>query len=344
MVDLAVARDEAERLKDSGKGRVDKRHLYLANEGLSLGTAEEVEKMPEEEKEKRRTAQAEKKKKLVNPLFAVSPLRLSIRNLKKALVDTELRELCTAATIKGIKRNLAGKKDMEKLLAADAVPATDVALKVPNFGKGGKRLMPSCKVMLDLERLRGGIPQSRGYAFVEFKSHVHALACLRELNQNQAYASYATPLGAKDGKRSTLIVEFSLENMRKVKILRDREASRLAASNDTKPSSKKRNLDDHKEDDDTSDDEVEVEHDELAESSIHSDNSENVKDERTPAARRRIQDQRRREKQARRVRRKLETIAAGKEPSQAPEKSKKRPGLFARIRQKKKAKGEATED
>jgi len=154
VVDLAVARGEAERLKNEGKGRLDRRHLYLANEGLAMGTAEDVAVMPEEEKEKRRMAQAEKKKKLVNPLYAVSSLRLSVRNLHKGVTDVQLRDLCTSATQLGLKRNLAGKADMEKLLAADGQPATLKSLAVPDFGKGGKRHMPTCRVMLDLVRVR----------------------------------------------------------------------------------------------------------------------------------------------------------------------------------------------
>jgi nucleolar protein 4 len=350
MVDLAVARGEAERLKDSGKGRIDRRHLYLANEGLSLGTAEEVERMPEEEKEKRRSAQAEKKKKLVNPLFAVSPLRLSVRNLKKTITDVELRDLCTTATLKGLKRNRAGRADMEKLLAADAVPATDNALKVPSFGKGGKRQMPSCKVMLDLERVRGGVPQSRGYGFVEFRNHVHALACLRELNQNTAYSSNASGAsGGKEGKRSTLIVEFSLENMRKVKILQDREAHRKNPVNKTTANEDDGNdaasddIDGETMDNNgSSDEDGEIGNDSGAEDD---EENERTSGKRTPAAKRRIQDQRRREKQARRTRKKNEAEEAGMEVSQAPDKTtKKRGGMFSRIRDRKKAKKGSNED
>jgi RNA recognition motif. (a.k.a. RRM, RBD, or RNP domain) len=39
---------------------------------------------------------------------------------------------------------------------------------------------------------RGGLPQSRGYGFVEFAHHAHALACLRELNNNPAYTKHST--------------------------------------------------------------------------------------------------------------------------------------------------------
>jgi RNA recognition motif-containing protein len=63
--------------------------------------------------------------------------------------------------------------------------------------------------MFDASRVRGDVPQSRGYGFVEFESHAHALACLRELNNNAKYSA----LSAEGGK---LIVEFSVENIQKV--------------------------------------------------------------------------------------------------------------------------------
>ena len=82
--------------------------------------------------------------------------------------------------------------------------------------------------MLDMERVRGGAPQSRGYGFCEFRYHRDALACLRELNNNKSYSHQASHLGLskKDTEEKIqpkLIVEFSLENMQKVKVLRERE-------------------------------------------------------------------------------------------------------------------------
>jgi RNA recognition motif-containing protein len=59
-----------------------------------------------------------------------------------------------------------------------------------------------------------GVPQSRGFAFVEFTHHAHALACLRELNNNPVYAVYATTNSGRGQAR--LIVEFTLENIQKV--------------------------------------------------------------------------------------------------------------------------------
>jgi len=355
VVDLAVARPEAERLKNEGKGRLDRRHLYLANEGLAMGTADDVAVMPEEEKEKRRMAQAEKKKKLVNPLYAVSSLRLSVRNLHKGVTDVQLRDLCTAATQLGLKRSLAGKTDLEKLLAADGQPATLKSLSVPDFGKGGKRHMPTCRVMLDLVRVRGGLPQSRGYGFVEFKSHVHAVACLRELNQNKKYSSSAIGLPAsatKEGAalRSTLIVEFALENMQKVKILQDRIARQVGqpnvdANSDSTELKKRPRTDSAEEPNEENDSGEDSGSDGDAGSNSDSDPEEedagvsSSGKSQTPAAKRRRQDQRRREKQGRRLRRKEELTATGALIPDAPAKTeKKRGGLFSRIRDKKKAK------
>ena len=92
--------------------------------------------------------------------------------------------------------------------------------EVHTIPKVNKSSIKSHKVMLDSTRLRQGIPQSRGYAFVEFDHHVHALACLRELNNNKNYADKSI------GGPSRLIVEFSLENVEKVQILKERETKR----------------------------------------------------------------------------------------------------------------------
>ena len=86
-VDLAVERERAELLKSKEKVSKDLRNLYLANEGLVAMDHDsggkhnkkhhkgEAEDMSEADKEKRFRAQTEKKKKLTNPLFFVSPTR-----------------------------------------------------------------------------------------------------------------------------------------------------------------------------------------------------------------------------------------------------------------------------
>ena len=83
----------------------------------------------------------------------------------------------------------------------------------------GKHCLKNAKIMLDMQRIRGGAPQSRGYAFCEFTHHAHALAALRELNNNAAYSSHhsnAANGAVADPNGGKLIVEFSLENIQKV--------------------------------------------------------------------------------------------------------------------------------
>ncbi|XP_045711707.1 RNA-binding protein 28 isoform X2 [Phyllostomus hastatus] len=75
-------------------------------------------------------------------------------------------------------------------------------------GEKGVRIK-ECRVMRDLRGVRGKIKgQSLGYAFAEFQEHEHALAALRHVNNNPEIF----------GPQKRPIVEFSLEDRRKLKI------------------------------------------------------------------------------------------------------------------------------
>ena len=245
-IDLAVDRQSAQNIKDIeiAKRGKDKRNLYLANEGLILpgqenntnntdnNTTNKVIIMSEADKEKRQRAQTEKNKKLQNPLFFVSATRLSIRNLSKTINDKELRELCITAAKNGIKKGLVKRSDMVSYRLAQGSDNIIEELKKQKLYKAnmdldtvppsvGKHSLKNAKIMLDLQRIRGGAPQSRGYAFCEFIHHAHALACLRELNNNAAYSTHHSNttsggLGVGENIGGKLIVEMSLENFQKV--------------------------------------------------------------------------------------------------------------------------------
>jgi len=99
------------------------------------------------------------------------------------------------ATKEGLAKHLVSSSDIEKQLLAQGVPAivrTPDKMEVPILTAGAVK---SCKIMYDSARLRGGIPQSKGYGFVEFHHHAHALACLRELDNNIEY--HADAAGGK---------------------------------------------------------------------------------------------------------------------------------------------------
>ena len=249
-VSLAVDRESAGKLRDDEKRSLDRRHLYLLEEGQIVQSSKGKSKsdesryrlcsygfalveicfrldVPEGDKLKREKYHSDNKKKLLNPLFFVSPVRLSIRNLSKEMNDSTLRTLCVRAVKAGLEANLVRGNDMRALhISEGRYKLSKEDLSVPTFTpKAVKR----CKVMLELERMKSGKPQSKGFSFVEFTHHAFALACLRELNNNPSYVDFAssgkagtaeTPI--KGLNRPRLIVEFSIENKRKVMALEAR--------------------------------------------------------------------------------------------------------------------------
>ena len=223
-VNLAVDKETAKTLTSEIKGR-DRRNLYLRGEGRVENkdeTSTEWDDLPEVDKTKRQTAWSDKITKLKSPLFFMNPNRLSIRNLKKTIDEAALKQLCALGVSRGLPRvttqdqvahwKAAGTLNARELLTManddDAVPAFDSA----NI----KQHIPSVHIHRDFAgaakgQKSGGV--SRGFGFCEFEHHAHALACLRELNNNLEYAKeYAAGL-----QNSRLIVEFTVENTVKAK-------------------------------------------------------------------------------------------------------------------------------
>eukprot|EP00557_Chaetoceros_sp_GSL56_P014185 CAMPEP_0176484002 /NCGR_PEP_ID=MMETSP0200_2-20121128/4219_1 /TAXON_ID=947934 /ORGANISM="Chaetoceros sp., Strain GSL56" /LENGTH=776 /DNA_ID=CAMNT_0017880441 /DNA_START=192 /DNA_END=2519 /DNA_ORIENTATION=- len=225
-VDMAVDRSTADSLKvqrdENGKpidkkiGK-DKRNLYLkgegrveSNEGSKSLDPDAWENLPETDQLKRGHAHQEKSTKLRSPLFFINPFRLSIRNLSKHVDEKELKELVVRGLSKGVEKKLVTKDDMIAHWRASGEMDTRAILEkvtecekegsfIPSFDeKKIKQYIPS--VFIDrnfdvtlkqsskskAERL---LAPSRGFGFVEFTHHAHALACLRELNNNTDYSA-----------------------------------------------------------------------------------------------------------------------------------------------------------
>lgn len=248
-IDMAVNKEQVKDLtllhqqqKAFGK---DKRNMYLANEGLLLNQQNVV--LSSQDREKLTKAQIEKKKKLQNPLFFVSNVRLSVRNLNKSIqTDQELKIMCLEATKAGLQKKLVTEVDIKNVFVAQGYQNNSLQNQMLNYQKFAaldsssanpdsiaslhtvppfdKRGIHSCKIMVDYQKLRNSLPQSKGYAFIEFTHHAFALACLRELNQNyKQYENLAIQRKSQDSNKSDntesagrLIVEFSLEDFRKV--------------------------------------------------------------------------------------------------------------------------------
>ncbi|XP_076980762.1 RNA-binding protein 28 isoform X2 [Tamandua tetradactyla] len=83
-----------------------------------------------------------------------------------------------------------------------------------NATRGEKGVcIKECRVMRDLKGIHGKIKgQSLGYAFAEFQMHEHALTALRRINNNPEIF----------GPQKRPIVEFSLEDRRKLKMKESR--------------------------------------------------------------------------------------------------------------------------
>uniref|UniRef100_A0AAQ5ZEJ2 RNA-binding protein 28 n=1 Tax=Amphiprion ocellaris TaxID=80972 RepID=A0AAQ5ZEJ2_AMPOC len=118
---------------------------------------------------------------------AVSREDATKMKVNKAKVETGTRNLYLAR--EGLIR--AGTK------AAEGVPEADMIKRT------------RCRVMYDKKPEKGQVMgQSLGYGFVQFQDHEHALSALRYLNNNpDIFGSHKRP-----------IVEFSLEDSRKLKI------------------------------------------------------------------------------------------------------------------------------
>jgi nucleolar protein 4 len=254
LVDLAVDRTTASSLAvrrdDDGKpikkmvGK-DRRNLYLKNEGRVMSSAESGdareasakhggmwEDLPPGDRAKRERAFADKSTKLRSPLFFINPHRISIRNLAKHVDEAALKRLVFGALKTGLKEGLVTPKDAVahwraggELAHSEVMRrATDPNLVTPPLDEKNMRGSVT-SVFIDRD-VSGGKKAadapSRGFGFVEFAHHTHALAVLRQLNNNPAYSAECTAGGkhasemakqkrGKKGKRAKVDPETGLE-------------------------------------------------------------------------------------------------------------------------------------
>lgn len=145
----------------------------------------------------------DKTTKLHSPIFFINPFRLSLRNLAKHVDEIQLRTLCEKGTKKGLQAGLVSTKDhIAHLRAQGDMTTREILNLVQEQNKGNESMVapweetknsthyiPSVYIDRDMgstsSKAKG---MSRGFGFVEFTHHVHALACLRELNNNPSYS------------------------------------------------------------------------------------------------------------------------------------------------------------
>ncbi|XP_075064622.1 RNA-binding protein 28 [Mixophyes fleayi] len=182
LVDLAVSREEAGKLRQKKVTKpTGTRNLHLAREGLIREGTKAAEGVSAEDFAKRTRFEEIKRQKLKSQNIFVSKTRLCVHNIPKSVDDKKLRQLFFNAA-----------------------------------GGGRSTKIKECRVMKDLKGVGGNRRgQSLGYAFVEFVEHEHALAALRQVNNNPDLF----------GPKKRPIVEFSLEDKNKLRI-KERRAQR----------------------------------------------------------------------------------------------------------------------
>lgn len=217
-VDRAEAISLTERQRKSSK-KNDRRNIHLLEEGHLTRESEAANGLKESELKKRQRGDKDNREKLRSPLFFVSPTRLAIRNLSTSgasSLNTKLRNAVLGAAKDGLRRG-----------------AVDINNVPPHFRPAPKSsadpLSPdivnikSLSILRDKDRRDSkGRPRSRGFAFVEFGEHVHALAALRELNNNPKF-SFLSSTG-----NERLIVNFSVENKAMLRRQREMQERRRA--------------------------------------------------------------------------------------------------------------------
>ncbi|EPS34080.1 hypothetical protein PDE_09042 [Penicillium oxalicum 114-2] len=222
----AVNKSEATRLNEEGVSRrlvrdKDKRRLYLLSEGTIASNSPMYKKLSPSEI-KMREASFKQRETFIkkNPALHLSLTRLSIRNIPRHITSKDLKQLARQAVVgfatdvtNGLREPLSkeeksrSSEEMEEMehmrktkkqgivRQATIVYETREGTKVPEKGGGGR---------------------SRGYGFIEYFTHRHALMGLRWLNGHAIDVPVNNDEEDKDRKKR-LIVEFAIENAQVIK-------------------------------------------------------------------------------------------------------------------------------
>lgn len=240
----AVDRSEAEKLTAEGvahryKRDNDKRKLYLLSEG-TIASNSPMYKLLSPAEIQLREASLKQRKQLIesNPSLHMSLTRLSIRNIPRTVSSKDLKQLARQAIVGFAKDMKEGKRSplsQEELRRGDAeMREADKERK-----KKGKGVVRQAKIVFENKdgskvSENSGAGRSRGYGFIEYFNHRHALMGLRWLNGHAIdYKALETQKGNKltpediKDRKKRLIVEFAIENAQVVQRRRELETKML---------------------------------------------------------------------------------------------------------------------
>ncbi|KAF9938412.1 RNA recognition motif-containing protein, partial [Mortierella alpina] len=205
----AVDKKSAVNLLEAGqhkREREDRRNLYLMREGVIFPDSPAAASILPGELSKRQASFSARRALLArNPSLFISKTRLSIRNLPLKMDEKELRKL-------GVQAIQKFKNEVKDGKRAHLSPEEQAE------GWDKRVFVKQAKVVRSKDRVDGNTQQlrSKGYGFLEYSTHSHALAGLRWLNNNPSLF----------GEKKGLIVEFSVENVMVNKQRDERETRR----------------------------------------------------------------------------------------------------------------------
>ncbi len=226
LVDMAVDKETAQTFdsKEYKIPQADRRNLYLQAEARvesssadpNANNTDTWDDLPQQDQRKRQTALKDKTAKLQSPIFFINPNRLSFRNMGKHIDEAGLQKLIELATKRGLEKSLVGVEDqIAHWRALGEMTTRDILTKVQEIEGRDESVIPTWSYEDDSKddetksqrrkNIKDFIPSvyidrdfgpngkkadapSRGFGFAEFTHHTHALACLRELNNNPAYS------------------------------------------------------------------------------------------------------------------------------------------------------------
>ncbi|KAB8257446.1 hypothetical protein BDV32DRAFT_152322 [Aspergillus pseudonomiae] len=226
-VSRAVSKSRATQLAEEGVSRrlvrdTDKRRLYLLSEGTIPSDSPLHKKLSPSEIKMREDSFKQRQNFIKkNPTLHLSLTRLSVRNIPRHVTSKDLKQLARQAVVGFAQDVSAG---LRQPLSKDELQRASEEMKEAEQlrKKKGLGVVRQAKIVFEgrdgskVEEKNSGAGRSRGYGFVEYFTHRHALMALRWLNCHAVEAPATGSEDAKD-KKKRLIVEFALENANVVK-------------------------------------------------------------------------------------------------------------------------------
>ncbi|KAF7115226.1 hypothetical protein CNMCM5793_001653 [Aspergillus hiratsukae] len=233
----AVSKSQASRLEEEGVSKrlvrdTDKRRLFLLQEGTISPNSPLYHKLsPSEIKMREDSFKQRQNFVRKNPALHFSLTRLSIRNIPRHVTSKDLKQLARQAVV-GFATDV--KQGQRQPLAKEELKRSADAMKeAEQFRKAkGKGIVKQAKIVFESREGSkvnedSGAGRSRGYGFIEYYTHRHALMGLRWLNGHAVEAPKSGSADIKERKKR-LIVEFALENAQVVKRRNEMEAKARA--------------------------------------------------------------------------------------------------------------------